>query len=872
LEQKKIINKPPSIDDIPPHPKIYYTCYVFDESLDYIQKSKRDGRDVVSKLHTQKALVISSFYQFHQEFYEIFKAIKHFIAMNIAGFELEKLIHSLVFDIPSPTPGMTKVAYNYCGLISVEFQLNPINNIPKSGSDLKHIINILGLRNVFAILKYVILEVPVIIFGQDKNILANSVKSLEEFLFPFSYPFSVIQILPKIYFKSLEKLSCFIVGINQKYTNDFFELNDINLKDKNYVVVTLSEQDPYYIYVPKKNDRCGILLKDYKKTIKKEEQNEKYMVGDVNFPKHYQTKTMKNINQLFHDKNGKPTNINNIQNDSIRYQFFYFFTSMLRHYKPFLVNEKKNLINLYPKIENDSIDINSLFKFQEFILKSDDSMDFFNYFMSTRIWKNFLIKNLYPSTIEEKFEILLLDENIRKKKNKSVINKLFKDNTPFLLTDLFDIKKTETIKIVNDEEEEMHLQEKINDIFPILDTEKMELLYKNFLKSNVSIKNLYQDFYKESLNIIKDKQYLEGYNNVGYKLNLNEELKSNNEHYTYKLWLILVCYTFKYLDKGEKWIIFNEFLREIHDIVPHYKITIIDQFLSDLMFSTFIEYGDKTMCSLLYKELNNISCVKEDYLTFTNLHKKFVDKKEEFKFTITKEGTTKERDYSIFDSKGKRLVILLASVCKICNLNCFLRPAMMNYSLMLSDKITFKCQVCHNTYDAKIDMSNSGLFLRAHEKDKEKGCQLYSPKYLYYYIKNLGDFNIQTFYKEHIDIFINLIILFYLIGSNFDFIFPYKEKSDYVGFDPNKLKLDNTGSDNYIRIDLNDNKKKWYEDILQIDDKLKKRRMSKLLPSKKGSVGTFKVIEGLSSTAFYQKSLKKKEVHGLKHSKTINEN
>jgi hypothetical protein len=80
-------------------------------------------------------------------------------------------------------------------------------------------------------------------------------------------------------------------------------------------------------------------------------------------------------------------------------------------------------------------------------------MDFFNYFMSTRIWKNFLIKNLYPSTIEEKFEILLLDENIRKKKNKSVINKLFKDNTPFLLTDLFDIKKTETIKIVNDEEE-----------------------------------------------------------------------------------------------------------------------------------------------------------------------------------------------------------------------------------------------------------------------------------------------------------------------------------------------------------------------------------------------------------------------------------
>lgn len=91
---------------------------------------------------------------------------------------------------------------------------------------------------------------------------------------------------------------------------------------------------------------------------------------------------------------------------------------MLQHYKSFLVNDSQKLLLLYTKVENDTIDLNDLFKFQEFILKTDDSIDFFNFFMATRIWKNFLIKNIYPSTIDEKLEVLLLDENIRKKKIK----------------------------------------------------------------------------------------------------------------------------------------------------------------------------------------------------------------------------------------------------------------------------------------------------------------------------------------------------------------------------------------------------------------------------------------------------------------------
>ena len=78
-----------------------------------------------------------------------------------------------------------------------------------------------------------------------------------------------------------------------------------------------------------------------------------------------------------------------------------------------------------------------------------ESIDFYASFINTKIFKNFLIKNLYPSTIEDKLNILQLDENIRRKKNKNMINKIFKEeNTPFLDTDIFNIKEGKEEKII----------------------------------------------------------------------------------------------------------------------------------------------------------------------------------------------------------------------------------------------------------------------------------------------------------------------------------------------------------------------------------------------------------------------------------------
>ena len=463
-----------------------------------------------------------------------------------------------------------------------------------------------------------------------------------------------------------------------------------------------------------------------------------------------------------------------------------------------------------------------------------------------------------------------------------MIKQLFKENTPFLSTNKFDIRNTEIIKITSDKEGEMHLEEINNELqkdFPVLNEEKMEILYKEkFILSSAKIKNLYEEFYTECQIILKDKKFLEGYNNIGYKINLNEELKTNNENYILKLWYLLICFIFKHLDNGEKWVLFNELLKEIQNMSLPYKISIIDPFLSDLMFTTFIKYGDKQMCSLLYKELNDIPCIKEDYLTFTQLHKKFIDKKEEFKFTLPKETILKEKNYNLFNlPKGYKMKISLVSLCPNpgCKVKVDLKPAILNFSNMTADKITYRCNICHEFQNAIVTISFGNAF------NQEYYYQLYTPKYLFYYIKNLGDFKTENFFEEHSEIFFNLIILFQLRGFSYDFLFPYKERKliinnqQYNGFNPDTLEVKKSGENKYIYKNPNANKIKWYNNIAPPENQLKQRRFSKIIPSRKASVGTFKTFEPLSSAAFFKKNIKKKDkssFYTLKYSKTINEN
>ena len=832
----------------PPHPKIYYTCYLFDEIIQNEQKSQRGGVETV-KYHTQKALVFSSFYHFFDAFCLLLKGIRNW-SMKLKGFDLEQNLYSLVFNIPAPCPGYKKVCVKSV-LVDLEFKLTPINQIPNSSTDVKMILK-MKENTIFDILKFVILEVPVIFFGQDKFTLANIVKSFEELLFPFSYPFPVIEILPKVYYKSLEKLSCFLVGINEKFTNEFFEVNELNLNDKEYVVVSLSEEVPVYSYKRKKIDKYGILLKEFDKKIEKNNKVEKYSKNEVTFNKHYLTKSMSNLRKLFIGKNRTKKQINEIENTDVRHIFSYFFISLFQNYKSNLNLNSNQLSQYFKDVENNKIEINRIFNYKEFISKDMESIDFYSFFMNTKIFKNFLIKNLYPSTIEDKLGILLLDENISKKKNKYMKN-LFKENTPFLETDIFNIKegKEEKIKIPYETEGELQsmMGSKINKLnFPVLDEKKMENLFtKNFLKKEVKISNLYVEFYTKCFQILRDKKYLEGYKNIGYNINIVDEFKSNNEPYVIKLWILLVCYSFKHLYPEEKWIIFYELLNDIQ-INNSFKNNLIDPFLSDLLFSTFIKYGDKQMCSLLYKELNDCINIREDYIIFMKLHKKFFYNKDQYEETFPKNNVLKERNYNIFnlpqDNKMEIVLISPNPGCQMINL----KPTLLNFSSQ-SDILTFKCPICQKMKEAKVTVS------LGRGKKEDKCYQLYSAKYLYYFIKDIGDYDIQTFYKKYTEIFFNLIILFQLRALFYDFLFPYNNLKENIGFDKDKLTIKQTEKYEFVKKERNKDEPKWY-DVIE-EEKGREHVLKKLKPCKVTTVENFKLSEPINPDIFFKKYSKK---------------
>ena len=840
----------------PPHKKIYYICYLFDEIIENKEKTQRGSIQKVT-YHTQKALVFSSFYQFYDDLFFILKNIRKW-PQKLINFDLEQMIYNFLFRIPAPCPGLKKVHVEYTNLFQLEFELKPINQIPNTGADIKSILK-MKVNTIFDILKYVILEVPVIFFCKNKLILANTVKAFEEILFPFDYPFPVIEVLPKAYYKSLEKLSTFLVGINQNYKdnnnkNNFFEENDINLSDKDYVVVDLSEEEVNYICEKKKFEKYGILLKDFDKKIEKNQKIGKNSKKEVSFPKHYLNKLMKKLNTLLSGKNGLKKNINDIENEKVRYVFYYFYVSMFKNYKSFLKLDNIKLIDLYKAVENNTIEIEQLFNFKEFISKDMDNIDFYGCFMNTKIFKNFLIKNLYPSTIEEKMEILLFDDNIRIKKNKSMFNQLFQENTLFLNTDIFQIRrdKDEKILINSDKEIEMHFDVDINsqiENFPVLDDKKMENLFKNnFLEKEFEIKNLYIEFYNKCMQILKDKKYLEGYSSIGYNINLIDDLKSNNEPYVTKLWILIICYSFKYIDDEEKWVIFYEFLSEIQKNVFS-RNSIIDPFLADLIFSTFVKYGDKQMCSLLYKELNECINVKEDYLIFMRLHKKFLSNRNEYEKIFPKNMFFKERNYNIFNlPNDKKMEIVLISPhpeCRMVNL----KPVLLNFSGQSEGELMYKCPLCQKIRKAEVTI------ILDKEKKEELIYQLYSAKYLFYFIKDLGDYNMQTFYKEYPEIFLNLFILFQLRGNFYEFIFPYKERKELNKFEENKLYEKNIKNIKYIKKEKNKDKPKWYEVIE--NDKVRQNRLTQIMPSKICSVENFNFSEKNNSEMFFKKYNKK---------------
>ena len=581
-------------------------------------------------------------------------------------------------------------------------------------------------------------------------------------IYPFNYSHIIIHMLPVVYYSIVEEFDVFMIGINKKFTNTFFDNEKISVRNKNVLVVEVLSNSNAKIFLFEQNDENKVIINmnDLFKTNLDEEKNDIDKIDslNINLPKYYTMKLKNKLNELCEDKEGQKKNFLELNNKDIEGIFYYYFVSLFLKYKTCLNLSEKDLAFNYPLIEKNKIKASDLFREEEFLsdIAPCDKL-FYQKFFKTEIWKKFLIKILYGKELKEKMEVLLFDEMIRVKKNKK--SKLLKKiATPFL-----DSKKFEYLKEIKcgiKFERNNNKEPVPKEFFPLLDYSKFN--HKKFLMNDISYKYI-EDYELACLEIIKEKKNSDPKARSNITFNFIQNLNPKVENYIYKLWFLIFAKSFPYCDKRERWFKFNTFIKYIEQKIYQYKNSILDEYLSNFILITLVKYGDREMCSLFYKYLNFKS-----YLSYVYLNIKFSED-EKIK-VLPKKSRIRERNFNLYNlNEGDKINIILKNKCQKCGIEINLKPVILNFSNMKTDKIFYKCKCSIKEREAKFILM---------VKDKKKEIQIYSPVYIFNSIKsNIKTINIKEFYKNHIDFFYNILIYFQLYDNMvYDFIFPYKEK------------------------------------------------------------------------------------------------
>lgn len=509
------------------HKKIHFGCLAFPEQLVNVSNNKSKSQ---TPRYAQKALVLCSFQPFYIEMHMILMKLYVDMTNNQMPVSIEKAVHSIIFDIPSPPPGIFKVEYLLLNTTKIIFNHEPINKIPTQSIDFKAILLTLNINHLIRLIKCILLEIPIIIFSEDKHNLSNIIEGLVSLIYPFKYPHPVIALLPVAYYSSIQYFKTFIIGINEKYVPSIFELNKINIKGKSVLIVELNEsanEKANFIYLAKNVSYCIItfsqlssihthvnceseslslssnIVTNWNNSINQLSPSID-IYTQIYLPKYYTTKMAEKIYNCFWNKKGeKKTWIDNT-NLEMSNIFYSFFISLFLNYQQFLVSDEKEILDSYAKIKNGKLSINSLFKSEEFYLSvNSDDFNFFLHFFQTKVWQEFLMRKFYPNA-EEKMEILLFDEMIFSKKNRN-IKQIIKYKIPFIELETFNIKDTISINQINKDDKPPRY-----DNFP-----KLAELKQGF---KVQVKNLYEAYELETLLIVKNNIFSENYNLFGYNL------------------------------------------------------------------------------------------------------------------------------------------------------------------------------------------------------------------------------------------------------------------------------------------------------------------------------------------------------------------
>ena len=250
------------------------------------------------------------------------------------------------------------------------------------------------IKEVFEIIKFILLEEPILFFCEDLHILTYIIEGLISLIYPFEYQYPIISILPEENFSFISIYKHFIFGINYKYSEDIFQKKGISLDDKKYIIIVKLEKRFENILNSDEEDKLKYsvitsILSDTSKPLVKIEQDkiddfEKDNINNnletenfhekrkLTLPMHYFEKCTKRLEkntlEKFKEysnkyKGKKPLSLEekeNIFNNEIRKTFIYFFSCILLRYQSFCVKFEKNIEVLIKQEDNSNSNCNNI--------------------------------------------------------------------------------------------------------------------------------------------------------------------------------------------------------------------------------------------------------------------------------------------------------------------------------------------------------------------------------------------------------------------------------------------------------------------------------------------------------------------------------
>ena len=570
---------------------------------------------------------------------------------------VEKIIENLIIELPVPPRGVATINY-FLNEKERVIKQNKMNELPLLDINLKKIFVDFSVKDIITIYNYIFLESRILFFSKNIEYLNNFIYGLLALLYPFQYQYQIVTILPKINFEIIESPTPFIAGINQSYTDTFFEDNNFILEDS----ILVCDIDDKKLHIIKEKTKLPEFPVKYRKNLEKKLQDivnkylkiykvpkiprkSKYMNkltidgkknsasppgGLLSFSEttadtinsymsmvQFQNDIIRHTNSIeeeaeiiIDDDNinneidEKTELLNNLNidtdfNKEISVLFFNFNANLLSNYNQFL-NRDFYSSNAMPCLE-------MLFQVPEYLktIPQADKNFYEKFIEETQIFGDFIYLRMVPKNSKEKLRILKFDEKI----NESSNLRTSKISGVFTNTKEYEFINTSPIQ------HPRPLSKKEIEFYKNKNNQKLLLSYGVITSYNLTENKIYFNYpiFPKLTSLLFFAENIKEYfppQNFNDELDLiNDDIISKShladvsirlddmKKYIYLCWIQLWALTFWYCQENEKKYRFQELIRII-EISSIYEMEIFN-----LLFEVLSKYGKDTMVLKLYDVL-----------------------------------------------------------------------------------------------------------------------------------------------------------------------------------------------------------------------------------------------------------------------------